>query len=107
LAEWVVPRVLELSYSALDLATFAEDLGYTGPPFRWDEQRRRVVKCELDAAFFLLYGVARDDVAYILDAFPAMRRSDEHAYGGYRTKDLILELYGVDALSRTVAGFSR
>ena len=28
------PRVLELTYTAIDLAPFARDLGYTGPPFR-------------------------------------------------------------------------
>ena len=36
-AELVVPRVLELTYTAHDLQGFAQDLGYDGPPFLWDE----------------------------------------------------------------------
>ena len=38
--EMVVPRVLELTYTAYDLQGFAQDLGYDGPPFLWDEERR-------------------------------------------------------------------
>ncbi|MGH9056790.1 MAG: hypothetical protein ACRDYY_13170, partial [Acidimicrobiales bacterium] len=39
--EWLRPRILELSYAATDLAGFAADLGYHGPPFGWDKDRRR------------------------------------------------------------------
>jgi hypothetical protein len=31
------------------------DSGYAGPPFRWDEERRFLLRCELDAAYFHLY----------------------------------------------------
>ena len=53
--EFIVPRVLELTYTAHDLDSFARDLGWDGPPFRWDEERRFLLRCELDAAFFHLY----------------------------------------------------
>lgn len=52
---WLLPRVLELTYTACDLEPFAKDCGYTGPPFKWDEERRFQLRCELDAAFFHLY----------------------------------------------------
>ena len=52
---WVLPRVLELTFAAWDLAPFARDCGWDGPPFRWDEGRRFLIRCELDAAFFHLY----------------------------------------------------
>lgn len=55
LASWLLPRVLELTYTAWDLKPFATDCGYDGPPFRWDEERRFLLRCELDAAFFHLY----------------------------------------------------
>lgn len=54
-AEFLSPRILELSYTAWDLEPFALDLGYNGPPFIWDEERRFQIRCELDAAFFHLY----------------------------------------------------
>ena len=53
--DWLLPRVLELTYSARDLEPFAAECGWDGPPFRWDEDRRFLVRCELDAAFFHLY----------------------------------------------------
>jgi hypothetical protein len=34
---------------------FAQDCGWPGPPFGWDEDRRFLLRCELDAAFFHLY----------------------------------------------------
>jgi len=97
LKEWLLLRVLELTYTAWDLEAFAQDCGWSGPPFRWDEERRFQLRCELDAAFFHLYGLNRDDTAYILDTFPIVKRKDEEKFGTYRTKNHILALY--DALA--------
>lgn len=55
LRDWLLPRVLELTYSAWDLEPFARNCGWSGPPFRWDEERRFLLRCELDAVFFHLY----------------------------------------------------
>lgn len=101
---FIRPRVLELTYTAWDLAPFAHDLGYDGPPFRWDEARRSLLRCELDAAFFHRYGIAREDVDYIMDTFAIVRRKDEAAHSDYRTKRVILEIY--DEMARATAGGS-
>ena len=90
---WVHERVLELTYTAWDLQPFARDCGYNGPPFRWDEARRFLLRCELDAAYFHLYGIKRDDVDYIMDTFPIVKRKDIAKHGEYRTKRVILEMY--------------
>ena len=50
-----MPRILELTYTTDHLETFARECGWNGPPFRWDEERRFLLRCELDAAFFHLY----------------------------------------------------
>jgi hypothetical protein len=93
-ADWIKPRVLELVYTSHSLEPFARDLGYTGTPFAWDVERRFALRCELDAAFFHLYGMERDDVDYILDTFPIVKRRDEQEFGEYRTKKVILERFG-------------
>ncbi len=93
LAQWILPRVLELTYTAWDLQPFAKDCGYDGPPFSWDEERRFGLRCELDAAYFHLYQIERGDVDYILETFPIVKKADEKAYGAYRTKDTILKIY--------------
>lgn len=96
--DWLLPRVLELTYTAWDLESFAQDVGYDGPPFRWDPDRRALLRAELDAAFFHLYGISRDDADFILSTFPIVRRNDEKAFGEFRTRRLILERY--DALAQ-------
>jgi len=90
---WIGQRLLELVFTAEDVEAFARDLGYSGSPFRWDPDRRFILRAELDALYFLLYGVSREDAAYILDSFPIVRRKDEAAYAEYRTKRVILEIY--------------
>lgn len=90
---FIVARVLELSYHSWDLAPFARELGHDGPPFRWDPARRSLLRAELDAAVFHLYGLSRDDVDHVLDAFPIVRRSDEQAHGEYRTRRIILDIF--------------
>jgi N-6 DNA Methylase len=100
LRDWVADRVDELVYTAWDMQPFALGIGDDGPPFIWDEERRTLLRAELDAAYFHLYGIERDDVKYILDTFPIVRRKDEAAFGEYRTKRQILEIY--DAMAKAI-----
>jgi len=94
LLDWIVPRVLELVYTSHDLTTFADAMSWSGPPFVWDAERRFQIRCELDAAMFLAYGVDRPSVEHILDSFPVCRRYDMERFSGkYRTKDTILSVY--------------
>jgi hypothetical protein len=93
LRDWILSRVLELIYTASDLQAFARDCGYLCPPFMWNKERRFILRCELDAAFFHLYGIHRVFLIYIMETFPIVRRRDEKEYGEYRTKNRILEIY--------------
>lgn len=54
-SEIIQDIVLELSYNSWDLQSFGLDCEYDGPPFQWKEERRFLLRCELDAAFFHLY----------------------------------------------------
>ena len=83
-------HVLRLTYTAHDMAPFARDLGYDGPPFTWDEEERRHLRARLDALYFHLYGLSREDAGYVLDTFPIVQRQDEAQFSSYRTRDLIL-----------------
>ncbi|MCY3887850.1 MAG: restriction endonuclease [Chloroflexi bacterium] len=83
-------HVLRLTYTAHDMAPFARDLGYDGPPFPWDEEERRHLRARLDACYFHLYGLGREDADYVLGTFPIVRREDEARFGSYRTRDLVL-----------------
>ena len=99
------------------------DSGYEGPPFRWDEERRFLLRCELDAAYFHLYlgspaewgqenpelkemfPTPRDAVDYLMETFPIVKRKDIKrtavlnesgevtTEGTYITKDTILSIY--------------
>ena len=90
---FIVPRSLELTVVTDSFLPFAADFGYEGLPFIWDDARRFLIRCELDAAFFQLYGIDRDEVDYIMETFPIVKRKDEQKFGEYRTKRVILECY--------------
>ena len=49
--EWMTQRIIELTYTAWDMHRFAEDCGDVGPPFRWSDDRRAILRSELDGAF--------------------------------------------------------
>ncbi|MEV5811329.1 Eco57I restriction-modification methylase domain-containing protein [Streptomyces mutabilis] len=91
------PRVLELVYTAYDMAPLARDLGDEGEPFRWDEPRRAQLRAELDAYFFHLYGISAEDTDYILETFQSesggLKNNEISKYGEYRTKRLVLTQY--------------
>ena len=96
-AEIVRETVLELTYTAHDMAPFARDMGHLDgagealPPFPWDAERRLRLRAKLDALYFHLYGVTnRDDIRYIYSTFPIVHREEKKAWGRYRSRDLCL-----------------
>jgi len=132
LLDFIVPRIVELTYTAWDLHPFAQDIlndvgqkmwkrwfkdtpvntnlppswthSDTPPPFIWNEERRARLRVELDALYAHLYGLTKEELSYILDTFPIVRRKDEAKYGEYRTKRLILENY--DKLPNELEGLN-
>lgn len=60
------------------------------PPFVWDEADRRQRRARLDALYFHLYGLSKDDAAYILSTFPIVAAHDARDHGRFLTRDLIL-----------------
>ena len=111
---FVLDRVLELSYTSHSMTPFARDLGYDGLPFAWDEDRRAQLRAELDAWYALAYGLTRDELRYVLDpkdvmgadypseTFRVLQKNEIAKHGEYRTQRLVLAAY--DAL---VAGGMR
>ena len=127
---FIVLRVLELTYTAWDLAPFAQDilvevgtetwnrwfphnpvslsppLPLSPSPFKWDEERRALLRAELDAYYARLYGLNEEELRYILDptdvygpdfpgeTFRVLKEKEMRQYGEYRTRRLVLEVWG-------------
>jgi len=103
--DFITPRILELVYTSYDLKSFAEQLEYHGKPFSWNEDRRALLRAELDAYYAKLFGLTRDEFRYILDPqdvygpdFPAetfrvLKEKEIKQYGEYRTRRLVLEAW--------------
>ncbi|MFJ9790393.1 Eco57I restriction-modification methylase domain-containing protein [Streptomyces globosus] len=95
--EFLRLRTEELVYTSWDMEPFARDLGDTNSPFTWNEDRRAQIRAELDAYFFHLYGVSREDTDYILESFQTenggLKNNEIAKYGEYRTKRLVLTEY--------------
>lgn len=140
----ILPRILELTYTAWDIKAFADDVWHdaddvmkallrqqweankaaTGghvweppewaeiepdgiplPPFKWNGDRRAVLRAELDALYAKLYGLSRDELRYILDpadvygsdfpgeTFRVLKEKEIKKYGEYQTRRLVLEAW--------------
>ena len=99
---FIVPRVLELTYTAHDLEGWAQALGHSGPPFVFDPERRAQLRAELDAYYAHLYGLTREELRYILDpadvmgadypseTFRVLKNKELRDLGEYRTQRLVL-----------------
>lgn len=108
---FIVPRVLELTYTATDLQSWARDLDYDGAPFAFDPVRRARLRAELDAYYARLYGLTKDELRYILDpesamgssypseTFRVLKEKEEREFGRFRTAEWVL-----DAWDRLEAG---
>jgi hypothetical protein len=110
---YIVPRVLELTYTANDLKPWADVLAAFDPrpiaergrPFAWIPERRALLRAELDAYYALLYGLDRDELRYILapadvmgpdypsETFRVLKNNEMRQFGEYRTRRLVLEAW--------------
>jgi hypothetical protein len=100
--QFIVPRIIELTYTSYSLAPFAEDLGYRKGPFVWNEDRRALLRAELDAWYARAYGLTRDELRYVLDpsdvmgedypseTFRVLKNNEIKKFGEYRTRRLVL-----------------
>jgi hypothetical protein len=102
LAEWVMPYVLELSYTSWRLQPYAQEMHDSGPPFRWEFERRALLRADIDAAFLHIYGLRRSEAEHVLDSFPVVRKYDERDHGEYRTRRLVLNAY--DRMNEAASG---
>jgi hypothetical protein len=102
---YIVPRVLELNYTSHSMAPLACDLGFDGPPFAWDNDRRAQLRAELDAFYARAYRLSRDELRYILDpadvkgsdypseTFRVLKTNEIRRFGEYRTARLVLQAW--------------
>ena len=103
-------RVIELVFTSMSMRPFAKRFGYSGPPFAWNEDRRALLRSELDAFYARAYGLTRDELRYILDpadvrgpdypseTFRVLKTNEIARYGEYRTARLVLDAW--DRLER-------
>jgi hypothetical protein len=103
--DYVTSRILELTFTSQSMRPWAEDLGYSGEPFGWDETRRANVRAELDAFYARKYGLSRDELRYVLDpantkgddypseTFRVLKAKETARLGEYRTGRLVLDAW--------------
>lgn len=98
---WLRPYVAELFYTSWRMQPYARDHGDDGPPFRWNPERRALLRADLDAGFLHVYGLNRQEAEHVLDSFFVIRNYDDRDFGEYRTKRLVLEAY--DRMAEAIA----
>lgn len=92
LEKWVSERVLKLTCTANDMIPLAEAAGFEERVHKWNPAERARLMDELDAAYFILYGLERDDVEYILGTFQGLRGGPP-INPGERTRQTVLAAY--------------
>lgn len=103
--DFIRPRVVELTYTSHAMRAWAEDLGYSGQPFAWNEERRAQLRAELDVFFARKYNLTEEEQRYVLDpakvkgddypseTFRVLKEKEIRLYGEYRTERLALEAW--------------
>jgi len=102
LETWISERVLKLTCTAEDMLPLAKACDFSSGSFqkeydgrlnKWDEAERAQLMAELDAAYFHLYGLSRDDAEYVLSTFKGIHDSTPLFPENRSTSDHILALY--------------
>ncbi len=102
---YISRRVSELVYTSEDMKAFAESQSMCEPSFLWNEQRRAILKAELDAYYARLYGLTKAELAYLLDpsevhgpdfpseTFRVLKEAEIQEFGEFRSRRLIFEAF--------------
>jgi hypothetical protein len=93
LETWISERVLKLTCTANDMKPLAEAAGMDPPVHKWNEGERAELMAELDAAYFLLYGIEREDVEYILSTFAGARKTQDGLFDNLTAAQRVLTAY--------------
>jgi hypothetical protein len=99
LEDWIAERVLKLTCTSEDMIPLAEAAGFEEKIHKWKDDERAKLRAELDAAYFYLYGIGRDDVDYILTTFQGITDEDQAHGGRGPTRTAIFD--ALDALDPT------
>jgi hypothetical protein len=102
--KFILKRLVQLTYTSIDMRPWALELGFECEPFRFDPEARAVLQAELDAFYAKLYGLSKQELQFVLDpesirpgypaeTFAVLKRSDVRLYGEYRTRRLVLEAW--------------
>ena len=71
----------------------AKAAGFREGVHKWDVTERAQLRAELDAAYFHLYGLDREEVDYVLDQFQGVVKEDAATGSPGPTRRAILEAY--------------
>ena len=102
LEAWISQRVLKLTCTAEDMLPLADACHFTSGSFqaeyggrlnKWDEAERAELMADLDAAFFHLYGIARDEAEYVLSTFKGIHDQHPLFLGGSSIAQRIVQRY--------------
>lgn len=93
LREFLTQRGIRLVWTSHSLDSLGKDIGCNEGPFVWEEEERRNLRAEIDAAIAKLYNLNREEFEYILDSFDILRDQEEEEYGEYRRKQECLEMF--------------
>jgi hypothetical protein len=93
LEDWIAERVLKLTCTANDMRPLAQAADFKPGVWKWKEAERDQLRAELDAAYFHLYGLSREDVEYVLGTFQGIKDEDEKHGGIGQTRRLVIEAY--------------
>jgi len=93
LEKWISDRVLKLTCTSEDMRPLAEAAGFDPPVHRWNPRDRARLLAQLDAAYFLLYGIQRDDVEYILSTFSGVEKAEKDLFESSGVLPRILKHY--------------
>ena len=85
-AQWVAPRVAELSCTSCHLRILAEELVGSEAAFVYDDERRFLIRIELDAAFFHLAGLTAQEALFVMDSLDKLASREVREFGEYRSR---------------------
>lgn len=93
LEKWVSDRVLKLTCTADDMKPLAQAAAFDEGVHKCNDEERADLLAELDAAYFLLYGIERDDAGYILSTFQGAGGAEAGTFSGLSAAQRVLAAY--------------
>ena len=100
--EFLINHSLDLLWTSHSLDPLGDEFEHHKGPIKWDKDKRRSSRVELEAVSAKIYGLSKAEFEVVLDEFGVLKKKERDRFGEFRMKQECLKAFEKLEIKKTV-----